>query len=87
MRCEYCENKSKNIDVAPKCYFSSKFSTARPEAVKESILQQTGCLHYGRHDIFTFFQNMAQLHIITKTNLSEQNEPVNGNDIAAVANK
>ena len=45
--------------------------------------QQTGCLHYGRHDIFMFFQNMAQLHIITKTNLSEQNEPVNGNDVAA----
>jgi hypothetical protein len=30
---------------------------------------------------------MAQLHIIIKTNLSEQNEPVNGNDVAAVANK
>ena len=26
----------------------------RPGAVKESILQQTRCLHYGRHDIFTF---------------------------------
>jgi hypothetical protein len=30
---------------------------------------------------------MAQLHIITKTNLSEQNEPANGNDVAAVAKK
>ena len=49
------------IDVEPKCYFSSKLSTARPGAVKESILQQTGCLHYGRHDIFTFFRNMEQL--------------------------
>ena len=43
-----------NIDVAPKCYFSGKLSTARPRAVKESVLQQTGCLHYGRHEIFTF---------------------------------
>ena len=30
-------------------------------AVKESILQQTGCLRYGRHDIFTFFRNLGQL--------------------------
>ena len=29
-------------------------------AVKESILQQTGCLHYGRHDIFAFYQNVGQ---------------------------
>ena len=53
---------SNNIDVAPKCYFSGKLSTARPGAVKESILLQTGCLHYGRHDIFTFFQNAGQYY-------------------------
>ena len=46
---------SNNIDIDPKFYFSSKLATARPGAVKESILQQTGCLQYGRHDIFTFF--------------------------------
>ena len=27
----------------------------------KSILQQTGCLRYGRHDIFTFFQNVGLL--------------------------
>ena len=43
--------------------FSSKLSTARPGAVKESILQQTGCLHYGRHDIFTFFRTFANSYI------------------------
>ena len=47
---------SNNIDVDPKFYFSNKLSTARPGAVKESILQLTGCLRYGRHDIFTFFR-------------------------------
>lgn len=54
-----------NIDVAPKCYFSGKLSTARPRAVKESVLQQTGCLHYGRHDIFTFFGMWVYCYIIT----------------------
>ena len=37
------------------------FGQTPNSAVKESILQQTGCLHYGRHDIFTFFRNMGQL--------------------------
>lgn len=54
-----------NIDVAPKCYFSGKLSTARPRAVKESVLQQMGCLHYGRHDIFTFFGMWVYCYIIT----------------------
>lgn len=34
-------------------------------AVKESILQQTGCLRYGRHDIFTFFGIWVNCYIIT----------------------
>ncbi len=37
------------------------FGQTPNSAVKESILLQTGCLHYGRHDIFTFFRNMGQL--------------------------
>jgi hypothetical protein len=53
-----------NIDVEPKCYFSGKLKKARTGAVKESILQQTGCLHYGRHDIFTFFGMWGICYII-----------------------
>ena len=56
-RCLHCGRH----DNYTKCHFSSKLSTARPGAVKESILQQTRCLHYGRHDILTFFRNMGQL--------------------------
>ena len=49
---------SNDMDVDPKCCFPGKLSKARTGAVKESILQQTGCLHYGRHDIFTSFFGM-----------------------------
>ena len=29
-------------------------------AVKETLQQQTGCLHYGRHDNYAFFQNAGK---------------------------
>lgn len=35
------------------------FRAARLNAVKESMLQQTGCLHYGRHDIFKNTKELA----------------------------
>ncbi len=35
------------------------FRAARLNAVKGSILQQTGCLHYGRHDIFKNKKELA----------------------------
>lgn len=31
-------------------------------AVKESLLPQTGCLHYSRYDIFTFFGIWVNLY-------------------------
>lgn len=34
--------------------------------VEESLLQQTGCLHCGRHDNFTFFRMWVYCYIITK---------------------
>ncbi len=48
--------------------FSSKLSTARPGAVKESMLQQTGCLHYGRHEIFTFSECVPTAILLPKKN-------------------
>ena len=54
-----------NIDVDPKCHFSSKLSTARLSAVLGFLQRQTRCLHYGRYDIYAFFSIWVNCYIIT----------------------
>ena len=55
------------------------FFEQTPNSVaKESILQQTGCLHYGRHDIFTFFPEYGSTAIL----LQKNNKKGNPNGIA-----
>ena len=53
-------NEVKNLPLRIIRYFTT-LRFVQYDTCARFILQQTGCLHYGRHDIFKSFRNVGQL--------------------------